>query len=46
MRTVLEEADDEVVDNIRNVEEGKFTCERELPNGVESLVKSNEIRVA
>ena len=39
MRAVLEEADDEVVGSIRNVEEGEFRCERGMPDSVEFFGK-------
>jgi len=39
VREVLEEADDEVVDGVRNVEEGEFTCERGVPYGAECFGK-------
>ena len=39
VRAVLKEAHDEVVDSIRNVKEGEFTCERGVLDGVECFSK-------
>ena len=39
VQAALEEADDEVIDSIRNVKEGEFTHEHEMPDGVECFCK-------